>query len=707
MPNIPVKTILPWLLGFVGLLVATGYIRQNLRGRMRAFAMYAAVAASALAFGIFAGKLGEAMPQVSSDTPHQRAADVVKAAIAFASISAVMFELRRLSQGRPIAERWKKAVGITLGVISIALYFNTFKFGYPKYYHRWDQYHYYMGAKYFPELGYDGLYKCSAVAQDELGTVFVDPEEKGRPRSFNLKAEVRKGDKKIRNLGGDNLLIRVDELLEHPEQCRDLFTPARWEEYKKDVTFFSTQCYVDSYWTQMQQDHGYNPPPVWTLAGYYLANWFPTTVGNMQMLAMIDVLYLLAVFLALYWAFGWRVFSVAAIFWGCQSSAPFFWTGGALLRQDWLFFFVMAACFARKKYPALAGASLVYSALLRVFPGLAVVGWLAVAGLYIGKQVWKRRRARLLGVPSGVDHLMKPEHVRMLIGGTAAAAILLGASVAVVGKDSYTAFFKHTIEVHDQTPLTNHMGLRVLIGHDVGFDKDSGRMRYAKDATKTDPFEGWKTARNERYKDYKPVAYGTLAVTLFAFVLVLRRIKNQWMALALGGIWIILGSQLTCYYYSYMLLLAVLSRMRRDVEVYIFAMAAISQIGWRTIGFNDDRYTYLTLISLILSYLLLFMFAPKELPDADPRKAKLPWWDRLSGPRLGALVCLVPGVIFMLMGLMRKDWSTVLIGGLSVAGAAGLFLHAKRLAAAPYTPRDPELGASGTSLPLPLGAKAT
>ena len=36
---------------------------------------------------------------------------------------------------------------------SIGAYFNGFKFGYPKYYHRWDQYHYFMGAKYFREIG--------------------------------------------------------------------------------------------------------------------------------------------------------------------------------------------------------------------------------------------------------------------------------------------------------------------------------------------------------------------------------------------------------------------------------------------------------------------------------------------------------------------------------------------------------------------------
>lgn len=680
MPNIQLNVLLPWLLGFIGSLIAMGEVRRRLLGPARAIATWALAAVAIFTFGMFAGKMGVALPQVASDSAHVRGLDVVKAGLAVLALSLVFYELRRAGQGRPIAERWKRFLGISMGVAGIILYFNSFKFGYPKYFHRWDQYHYYMGAKYFPEIGYDGLYKCSAIAQDDIGKVSVDVDDNGKPRTFDLRAEVRKSDKKIRNLGGDNLLMKVDELLENPQICKDRFTPERWEEYKKDVTFFSTQCYVDSYWTQMQQDHGYNPPPVWTLNGYYLGKWVPTSVRNMQALAAIDVLYLLGTFAIIYWAFGWRIFAVAGIFWGCQSSAPFLWTGGALLRQDWLFFFVAAACFARKRWFYLAGAALVYSALLRIFPGLAVVGWLIVAGIY----VYRHKR-------------MAPSHVKMLIGGTAAAAISIGASMAVVGTDSYQKFYKHTIEVHDQTPLTNHMGLRVIIGHDVGWDKESGRMRYTKDASKVDPFVGWKTARVQRYIDYKPVAYTVFATSLLASILVLRRIKSMWIAQAIGGIWIILGSQLTCYYYSYMLLLAVLSRMRRATEVFLLATAAISQLGWRTIGYNDDRYTYLTVISLVGSYVVMFMLAPKEIPNWDPRKSSLKWYDKMSGLRLGTLVSFPPGLVFAVMGAIRQDWSTVFLGALPMAAGIALWLQAEKLAKAPKpsTP-DPAVGAKAT-----------
>jgi hypothetical protein len=374
----------------------------------------------------------------------------------------------------------------------------------------------------------------------------------------------------------------------------------------------------------MQHDHGYNPPPVWTMGGKFFAELFSPgqrLLGFMwvQYLAMLDVVYLLGMFAALYWAFGWRVFAVGAIFWGCQSSAPIYWTAGAFLRQDWLFYLVLSVCLLRKKYFALAGASLVYAGLLRVFPGLVVVGGLTVAGIHLARH--KR---------------MAPHHLRMLLGGVLAAAILIGLSIKVSGKDSYRQFFKHTLQVHDQTPLTNHMGLRVLVaqkspieinekigplpvpGLKIGVGIESGRMEYTRNNKLVDPFEVWKRMRSERYAKYKWVAYAIVAATLAFFIYVCRRIKSLWIAQCLAQIFIILLSQLTCYYYSFLVLCAPLTRLTRKVqnpwlglEVPLFLLAAVSQVTWRGFYWNDDKYWTLTAMSLALCYYTLFLFAGK------------------------------------------------------------------------------------------------
>ena len=34
--------------------------------------------------------------------------------------------------------------------------------------HHWEQFHYFLGSKYFPEVGYDGIYVASLAAEREL-----------------------------------------------------------------------------------------------------------------------------------------------------------------------------------------------------------------------------------------------------------------------------------------------------------------------------------------------------------------------------------------------------------------------------------------------------------------------------------------------------------------------------------------------------------
>lgn len=607
--NLRPSTIIAILVGAVAYFGALYLIDRSLERTVRALFRFAAVAAT---LGIFFYGVGRLIDD------HARGVDIVKAAIAIMAAGAVFYEEHRASVRRPVAERWKRFVGLSLGAAAIIAYFNGFFFPYTKYYHRWDQYHYYMGAKYFPEMGYDGLYKCGVIAEDEIGTVSNNDERLGPVGIYEMRKEVHASDKKIRNLGGDNLLIPVTEILAHPEVCKAPFSPERWAEYKEDVRFFRIAS-DKAYWEDMQKDHGFNPPPVWTILGRFFAELAPAGSIHLdcvylQLLAGLDIIYTFGVFAALFWAFGWRVTAVGAIFWGCQSSAPAFWTQGAFLRQDWLFFLVLAACLTRKRCFKLAGASMVYAGLLRVFPGLAVIGWLTVAGFYIARH---RRMAR--------------PHVQMLIGGTAAAAVLLplsliasgapslGAAITkpmaslVAGKDAYKQFYEHTLEVHDRTPLTNHMGLRVLISHDVGSDATSGRMKYTKDVKLADPFEIWKRMRNERYAKYRGIAYAIVAASLAFFVYVMRRVKSMWIAQCLGQLFIILLSQLTCYYYTFLLLTAPLTRVKRGLEVPLFGLAALSQFVWMTFGWNDDKYTALTVISLLFCYGLLCAFSGRDL----------------------------------------------------------------------------------------------
>ncbi|MGK3972765.1 hypothetical protein WMF38_13740 [Sorangium sp. So ce118] len=530
------------------------------------------------------------------------AIDITKGAIAVSAVLCLLYEAHRARQRRPIAARWKKRVAAGLSIMAIVAYFDGFRFAYPSFFHRWEYYHYYLGAKYFPEMGYDNLYKCTVIAQDEIGVVTYTDDVTGQLVTLDMSAEVRHPDRKIRNIGVDNLLIHASGVLASPEECKAHFSSTRWSAFKADVQFFRTVS-EKGYWEAMQRDHGYNPPPVWTVMGRILAELHPATTGYMQFLTCFDSAYLIGVFAALHWAFGWRVCALAAIFWGCQSPAPFFWTGGAFLRHDWLFFVVLAACLVRKRYHRLAGASMVYAGLLRIFPGLVVIGWLVVAGIYVFRH---RRMAR--------------SHAQVLMGGVLAAAALLTVSVGVSGSDSYRQFYEHTLRVHDQTPVTNHMGLRVLVAHELGTGVESGRMKYTMDTSLLDPFETWKEMRSERYARYRFFGYAVIAASLGFFIHVCRSVRSLWVAGCLGQIFIILLSQITCYYYTFMLLSAPLTRRKRQLEIPLLCLAALSQGIWRWTSWNDDRYMLLTAAMLGFCYFLLYAFASK-VRRADSRQA--------------------------------------------------------------------------------------
>ena len=62
-----------------------------------------------------------------------------------------------------------------------------------------------------------------------------------------------------------------------------------------------------------------------------------------------------------WWAFGWRTTCVALAVFATNFPSRFYWTGGAFLRWDWLFYFVGGVCLVKKERPMLGGFFLGYS----------------------------------------------------------------------------------------------------------------------------------------------------------------------------------------------------------------------------------------------------------------------------------------------------------------------------------------------------------
>jgi hypothetical protein len=346
----------------------------------------------------------------------------------------------------------------------------------------------------------------------------------------------------------------------------------------------------------MQTDHGYNPPPVWTMMGFFWSSLHPPTVGYLQFLASFDPMLIAAMFAAIGWAFGWRVFAVAATFWGCQAAADYYFTGGAFLRQDWLFLLVLSACLAKKRYYALAGAAFAYATLLRVFPGLLIAGWVVVAGAHL----WRHKR-------------MARSHARVMVGGLVATIALVSLSAAIAGPSSYPEFYRHIL-VHKHTPLTNNMGLETILSQSY-----EGRQEFAANDKLVDPFERWEALRRERLSAFRPLHVVLLVAHGLAFVAVVRRVRSLWIAQALSLAFVVSLVELTNYYYTLFILAALLSRLRRGVEQWVLAVAGLSQllaVNRYVSTFYDDKYVALSLLFCLFSVSLIALHRPRPRAPA-------------------------------------------------------------------------------------------
>lgn len=270
---------------------------------------------------------------------------------------------RRVGKPHQLGERWRRLLLAALGVLGFLAYFNfgSFHFG-GIYVHLWDSAHYVLGARYFDELGYDGLYECIAVADAEgLG----DTSRVARRAIIDLRT---------------NQLTTAADAVAHPERCKARFTRPRWAAFHADVAFFRSE-FPEADWERMSTDHGFNAPPAWLLLAHPLAGSEPLTWTRLRILAAIDPLLILGSLVVVIWAFGGWTASLVAVILGAYFPGQLMWTGGSFLRWDWLAALLIGLALCRRARPVAGGALLGYAALLRVFPGFALLGVVLAAVL--------------------------------------------------------------------------------------------------------------------------------------------------------------------------------------------------------------------------------------------------------------------------------------------------------------------------------------
>jgi hypothetical protein len=288
--------------------------------------------------------------------------------------------------------------------------------------HRHELYHYYLGSKYFPELGYFGLYTCSVQAH------FGDAPLPAELREItDLRSKQRRA---------------AGQVMAAAPGCSEAFEPARWSAFQRDVERFHDWMGHET-WTGVLRDHGYNPSPAWTLFGRSIASVVPATPAGLWWIAKLDVLLLLVAFAAVAVAFGLEAACVAVIAWGACGHTRYQWTGDAFLRQLWLATSLGGIAALRLGRPAAGGALLAVATLERVFPGAFFLGFGARE-----LTTWMRERR-----PS-------PELWRFAGGALAATAVVVVLATLVAGRGvvAWREFGDNTQSMLSFTPR-NALGL--------------------------------------------------------------------------------------------------------------------------------------------------------------------------------------------------------------------------------------------------------
>ena len=153
--------------------------------------------------------------------------------------------------------RLERGLCLALAVLGVAAFLNFGDLHHQSdrgFVHRWEHFHYHLGSKYFPELGYDGLYVASLAAQ----------------RASHPQLPVGRRLRDLRT----NRSIRAGDASEHRREVRSRFSPERWRSFVADHARF-VEAGGERFLTAVRRDHGYNPSPTWTFVARLLTAHAP------------------------------------------------------------------------------------------------------------------------------------------------------------------------------------------------------------------------------------------------------------------------------------------------------------------------------------------------------------------------------------------------------------------------------------------------
>jgi hypothetical protein len=427
------------------------------RARSRWWIVLSGGALALIALGLAADAISIGWPIVNREVAFVRAA---AAGIALAAAIRIGVTVRRWPPDRGV-------VTVALAVSAIMAFAAFYNLGRPQFWnhaenrpefvHTNDLRVYQPFAKYFKELGYDGVYLASVLA-------YAEDRRGGSLDSLGMQ--------EVRSLG-DHRVRRVRDIKNDILGVRTRFSDARWEEFKKDMNFFMDVQGPD--YLSTLTDHGANATPVWVFFARILLAHAPASEGLLTAAGLVDGVLLLLMAGALWWAFGlWPMLLAMTVF-GANDLYMFGtnWSG-ATLRHDWLCYLGFGAAALKRQRWTAAGIFLALAALIRFFPVVALLG-VALPALWAFGERWVRERRR----PDVRTWLA--EHrgaVRVLVSAAASVIFMVLLTTALYSPQAWASWFQKVTLLNRDVGV-NEISLRALI---AGADNAAGAVLQARAA---------------------------------------------------------------------------------------------------------------------------------------------------------------------------------------------------------------------------------
>lgn len=462
-----------------------------------------------------------------------------------------------------------------------------------EWYHHSEMWQYYLGSKYYQELGNTGLYDATLAALK----IQKIPHQR-----HPVLSGVRDLERVFRIIPEEESLRRFEE------SGLAKFSPERWKSFLSDVKSFHEASRGK---TMMLLDMGYNPPPPYSFLVGMLSNAIPINSVTLNLMASLD--WILVVLCG--WMLG-RTFGPAStlaflLVFLTNPLANWGWVGGAYLRNLELTLLTTAICMMHRHRMTVAGAFLGLATSIRVFPAAFFVAALVP---FLGKfkitAILRPRQNALFNLATGFGLV---------------CFFAFSITVLVYGWSSWSDFLTK-IWLHSKILFVYHIGFDKLVmplaeNAPQYFDVASSSGLMLK-------FQNWLIYNSEIY-DQHWFLYGALKMTIWTVALLIcTKLAPANASLFLGELTIFLFALPANYYYMTLALFATapflnLGNPRRETADFakwlpFVAIATLNVVsGFETDGIVvNANYNW-----IILGWLVFYMMTCLPQPIKALRKA--------------------------------------------------------------------------------------